>query len=149
MTLPAKRARATVSEPSTTRPVPSVSLPYQMKDSIPRPTTPSLLAIPFQFQLNDLNNKLKVMEGTFHSLAAEMEKQKNKHEKEISDQKVKHLRDMNLMNMRIDRLNADLEREKAKNAEAMGKIVSNMADERDSNVSRSDMEALIEFFLMK
>ena len=56
---------------------------------------------------------------------------------------------MKLMRMRIDCLNADLEREKAKNEESMGKIVSDMADEMVSHVSRSDLEVLIENFLMK
>ena len=99
--------------------------------------------------MNDLNNKLKVMEGTVRALATEMENQKKKHEEELSDLSKKYNKDMNLMRMRIDCLNADLEREKAKNEESMGKIVSDMADEMVSHVSRSDLEVLMENFLMK
>ena len=63
------------SEPSIVRPVPVIPFPYQMKDSVPRPistptSSPSLIVTPFQFQLNDVNDKFKVMEGTVRALAA-------------------------------------------------------------------------------
>ena len=100
----------------------------------PRPTS----VAPAQDQLTDMSDKLKMMEEQVRALT-----------EELKNQKVKHLRDVNLLNMRIDRLNADLERERTRNSEAMGKLVSTMADEIVSNVSRTDMEALIENFLMK